>query len=200
MYLGELYDTHITHPYVSSAIADLSSLPPMLVQVGGSETLRDEGTLLAQRAALAGVDVQLQHWGHGTHVAQAFVSTPLSIAAIKAMGEWNKEQAEAEHADFSSIDKLLEAAWETRRMKAEKKGEPIRESVQQVTQEPAWIFDGVKKDAPEILLRSNAHEDFKKAVEELKGARATNVTTIFEPRRNPAAPGVIGKVRGMLHL
>lgn len=172
----------------------------MLVQVGGAETLRDEGTLLAQRAALAGVDVQLQHWGHGAHVAQAFVSSPLSVAAIKAMGEWSKQQKPATSADFTSIDKLLEEAWETRRIMAEKKGEPIRESTEQAIRAPAYIFDGVKKAAPEITLRDTAHPELKKAVEDLKASRPTEVTTIFEPRKNPEAAGLIGKVRGVLHL
>lgn len=172
----------------------------MLVQVGGAETLRDEGSLFAQRAALAGVDVQLQQWGHGTHVAQAFVSSALSVAAIKAMGAWSKDQKAPQSADFTSVDKLLEEAWETRRAKAEKKGEPIKEEVQQAVRAPAYIFEGIKKAGPEIKLRETAHADFKKAVEELKKSSPPEVTTVFEPRRNPEAPGLISKVRGILHL
>lgn len=49
----------LDHPLVSPIHADLSGLPPMLVQAGGAELLLSEAQLLAERARQAGVDVTL---------------------------------------------------------------------------------------------------------------------------------------------
>lgn len=47
----------ITNPYVSPLFGNFEGLPPMLIQCGDAECLRDEGTLLAHKASLAGVQV-----------------------------------------------------------------------------------------------------------------------------------------------
>ena len=47
----------ITHPYVSPLFGDFTGFPPLLIQCGDAECLRDEGTLLAHKASLAGVQV-----------------------------------------------------------------------------------------------------------------------------------------------
>ena len=58
-YLGEEgMDKYLTHPYASPLFGDFEGLPPMLVQCGDAEVLRDEVTLLAHKATLAGVHVQ----------------------------------------------------------------------------------------------------------------------------------------------
>lgn len=58
LYLGpENHDALVTNGLVSPAAADLAELPPLLIQAGGNEVLRDCITLLAQRASTAGVDV-----------------------------------------------------------------------------------------------------------------------------------------------
>ena len=68
LYLGDNYDKYLTHPYICSSIADLSGLPPLLIQCGGAEVLRDEDSLLAQRASAAGVDVTHEIFDGGIHV------------------------------------------------------------------------------------------------------------------------------------
>jgi acetyl esterase/lipase len=57
-YLGEHMEKYLTHPYASPLFGDFSGLPPMLIQAGDAEVLRDEITLLAYKASLAGVKVR----------------------------------------------------------------------------------------------------------------------------------------------
>ncbi len=62
------------HPLISPMFADLQGLPPMLIQVGSHEALRDEVLLFAAKARGANVPVEL-HVGKGMfHVWQAFSS------------------------------------------------------------------------------------------------------------------------------
>ena len=57
-YLGpERMRKYMTHPYASPLFGDFRGLPPLLVQSGDCEVLRDEITLLAHKATLAGVKV-----------------------------------------------------------------------------------------------------------------------------------------------
>lgn len=58
-------------PYASPIHADLSGLPPLLVQVGDAEVLLDDSTRLAERATAAGVAVTLEVWPEMIHVFQA---------------------------------------------------------------------------------------------------------------------------------
>lgn len=67
-YLGENVDKYITHPYASPLFGDFKGLPPMLIQYGDAEVLRDEITLLVHKAKLAGVEVLLPHLFHSTHL------------------------------------------------------------------------------------------------------------------------------------
>ncbi|QYC41512.1 Monoterpene epsilon-lactone hydrolase [Nonomuraea coxensis DSM 45129] len=72
----EVYRTHYlgrqdpSTPTASPALADLTGLPPLLVQAGSNELLLDDAVLLAARAAAADVDVTLQVWGGLPHVFQ----------------------------------------------------------------------------------------------------------------------------------
>jgi epsilon-lactone hydrolase len=58
------------HPKASSLFADLTGLPPLLMQVGGDEVLFDDSRILAERARLAGVDVTFQAFDGMWHVFQ----------------------------------------------------------------------------------------------------------------------------------
>jgi len=58
----------------SPIFADLTGLPPLLVQVGSHEILLDDATRLAARAAAADVAVTLQVTPQVPHVFQAFAS------------------------------------------------------------------------------------------------------------------------------
>lgn len=57
-YLGEHMEKYLTHPYASPLFGDFKGLPPLLIQAGEVEVLRDEITLLAHKASLAGVEVR----------------------------------------------------------------------------------------------------------------------------------------------
>lgn len=61
-------------PLAAPLYADLSGLPPLLIQVGTAETLLDDSTRLAERARKAGVAVSLETWEDMIHVWQAFAS------------------------------------------------------------------------------------------------------------------------------
>jgi epsilon-lactone hydrolase len=54
-------------PLVSPIRADLTGLPPLLVQVGSAETLLDDALRVAARAADADVRVTLEVWPHMIH-------------------------------------------------------------------------------------------------------------------------------------
>jgi acetyl esterase/lipase len=60
---------------LSPVFADLTGLPPLLVQAGSHEILLDDATRLAARAAAADVAVTLQVTPQVPHVFQAFAST-----------------------------------------------------------------------------------------------------------------------------
>jgi epsilon-lactone hydrolase len=57
-------------PLASPLYGELAGLPPLLVQTGGNEQLRDDGIRLAERARTAGVDVTLEVIDGGVHIWQ----------------------------------------------------------------------------------------------------------------------------------
>jgi monoterpene epsilon-lactone hydrolase len=59
-------------PLVSPLYADLTDLPPLLIQVGDRETVLDDSVMLADKARAAGVRVDLQVWDGMIHVFQIF--------------------------------------------------------------------------------------------------------------------------------
>lgn len=76
-------------PLASPCFADLSGLPPMLIQVGSEECLLSDSILLAERAGAAGVKVQLETWPEMTHVWHLFHDYLTSArAAISGIANW----------------------------------------------------------------------------------------------------------------
>ena len=59
-------------PLASPLYADLTGLPPTLIQVGDAETLLDDSTRLANLLDAAGVEVELDVWDKMIHVWQLF--------------------------------------------------------------------------------------------------------------------------------
>src|SRR6266404_3914139 len=59
-------------PLAAPLYADLSGLPPLLVQVGAAETLLDDALRLAKAAGAADVRVELQIWPEMVHVWHLF--------------------------------------------------------------------------------------------------------------------------------
>lgn len=104
-YLGKSgISRYLTHPYASPLFGDLSGLPPMLIQSGDSEVLRDEITLLAHKATLSGTQVTHELYEDMVHVFQMFTWLPAAKAAIASAGRWCRvtlptiEQHEAERS------------------------------------------------------------------------------------------------------
>ena len=71
LYLGE---TDATDPLVSPIFADLTGLPPLLIQAGSHEVLLDDATGLAVKAAADDVAVILDITSGVPHVFQAFAA------------------------------------------------------------------------------------------------------------------------------
>ncbi|HVA79841.1 MAG TPA: alpha/beta hydrolase fold domain-containing protein, partial [Candidatus Binataceae bacterium] len=64
-------------------------LPPMLIQVGDAEILRDDATRVAARAKAAGVNVELEVWPEMVHVWQVFAKIlPEGQQAIDKIGAY----------------------------------------------------------------------------------------------------------------
>lgn len=86
MYLG---DRDPRTSLAAPLYADLQGLPPLLIQVGSSETLLDDSTRLAERAKAAGVGVTLEVWEDRVHVWQLFAPIlPEGQQAIEHIGEF----------------------------------------------------------------------------------------------------------------
>ena len=82
-YLGE---ADAADPRASPALADLTGLPPLLIQVGAEEVLLDDARRLAERARACAVDATLQVWPDMIHVWQMFAAMlPQGDAAIDAI-------------------------------------------------------------------------------------------------------------------
>lgn len=91
-YLGpEGLGSYLTHPYASPLFGDLHGLPPMLIQSGDSEVLRDEITLLAHKLTLSGVQVTHELYEDMVHVFQMFTWLPATQAAINSVGRWVRQ-------------------------------------------------------------------------------------------------------------
>lgn len=72
-----------THPEVSPLFADFRGFPPLFLQAGSSEILRDEATRTAQKAHAAGVHVELELWPETPHVFQLAPFLPEAALAVE---------------------------------------------------------------------------------------------------------------------
>lgn len=91
-YLGET--ASVSDPLVSPLHAELAGLPPLFIQVGTDELFLSDSTRFADRAALAGVEVQLHVWAGMVHAWPLFhFALPASgAAAISEAGAWIARQ------------------------------------------------------------------------------------------------------------
>jgi epsilon-lactone hydrolase len=81
-------------PLAAPLYADLTGLPPLLIQVGTAETLMDDSTRIAERARKAGVKVTLRPWENMVHVWHLFA--PMldeGQQAIEEAGEFIRTHA-----------------------------------------------------------------------------------------------------------
>lgn len=84
------------NPLASPVFADLSDLPPLLIQVGGSEPFYDDSLLLESAAKKAGVGTEMEIWEQMFHVWH-YYHPMLSEGrqAISHIGEFVKEKISA---------------------------------------------------------------------------------------------------------
>ncbi len=86
-------------PLAAPLYADLTGLPPLLIQAGAAEMLLDNSTLLAEKAKAAGVDVTLEVWDEMIHVWQLFAAMlPEGQQAIDRIGEFVRQHTGAKAA------------------------------------------------------------------------------------------------------
>lgn len=99
---------YLTHPYVSPLFGDMTGLPPLLIQAGDAEVLRDEITLLAHKASLAGVSVEHEIFEDCVHVFQAFLFLEASRKALQSQRHFIKYRLpqlnKPKNMDFGEID------------------------------------------------------------------------------------------------
>lgn len=84
-YLGPNIDMYLMHPYVSPLFGEMNGLPPMLIQTGDAERLRDENVLFAHKCALAGVPIRSEIYEDCVHVFQFFLFLEASRKAFQSM-------------------------------------------------------------------------------------------------------------------
>ena len=73
---------------VSPLFGDMQGLPPLLIHVARGEFLEQDSLQLQQRAAAAGVSVELRMFDDAFHVFQIFTHLPESQDALKDIGEF----------------------------------------------------------------------------------------------------------------
>ncbi|MFO0817028.1 MAG: alpha/beta hydrolase fold domain-containing protein [Pirellulales bacterium] len=86
-YLGE---TDPRNPWASPVFGDFRGLPPILIQAGEQEMLRDDSIRVAKKARADGVPVTLEIWPGMMHVFQ-IRGVPESGEAVRRMGQFIKE-------------------------------------------------------------------------------------------------------------
>jgi acetyl esterase/lipase len=69
-------------PEVSPLFADFDGFPPLFLQAGSSEMLRDEAVRAAEKAHAAGVDVELEIWPEVPHAFQIAEFLPEAALAV----------------------------------------------------------------------------------------------------------------------
>lgn len=91
-YLG---NTDSRHPLASPIEANLSNLPPILIQVGSEEILLSDSVTLAERAGAANVEVSLEIWPKMFHVFQYYYyRLKQGQDAIDRIGAWIQEKTQ----------------------------------------------------------------------------------------------------------
>jgi acetyl esterase/lipase len=79
-------------PHASPLYGDPTGLPPILLQVGSDEILRDDSTRMAERLRAGGCDVTLEVWPRMPHVWHAFAPVmPEATRAIRRIGAFMNE-------------------------------------------------------------------------------------------------------------
>lgn len=79
-------------PLASPLLADLSGMPPALVQIGDLDPLLDDSLLMAERWRAAGAEADLAVWPGGVHGFDMFDKPahglPIALEAQAAVADW----------------------------------------------------------------------------------------------------------------
>ncbi|HEY4095505.1 MAG TPA: alpha/beta hydrolase [Baekduia sp.] len=70
---------------------DLAGLPPLLIQVGTSEAIRDDGRRYADAASAAGVAVSFEQWDGMVHLWHGFPYLPEAVDAVERIAAFFAE-------------------------------------------------------------------------------------------------------------
>jgi acetyl esterase/lipase len=90
----------VDDPVVNPLVADLSGLPPMLVQTATGDLVLPESRLLTERAQEHGVDARLELYTADTHVFHVFWSfLPEAADALQQAGGFIRAQLETGRAE-----------------------------------------------------------------------------------------------------
>ncbi|GAA5934279.1 alpha/beta hydrolase [Sporobolomyces koalae] len=197
-------DQDLVHPYVSpSIVGSLEGLPPLIVLAGGSETLRDEITMLVHRAAADGVEVRHEVYEGGVHVFVAVMERGMGKKAIENIATWASNLNSTSQSTIDAIENRTEWDRIGDRLKAdytvkqEKDTKTTRSNPARPESE-RFVYEEMVEDAPRVKLRDQAHPEARKALEELsKNPPRSGITTIVRTRKNPEYNGGI---LGRLHL
>ena len=77
------------NPYASPLYGDPAGLPPVLIQVGSDEALRDDAVRMAEKLRAANPTSELEVWPHMPHVWQAYTPVlPEARAAVADIGDF----------------------------------------------------------------------------------------------------------------
>jgi monoterpene epsilon-lactone hydrolase len=80
------------NPCASPLFADYAGFPPLLIYVSDNEVLRDDGIRVAEKAAKAGVQTELQVWRGQPHVWPLFVPRlPEAVIVVDEMAAFCKK-------------------------------------------------------------------------------------------------------------
>ena len=74
---------------------DLAGLPPLLIQVGDHEVMRDDAIAFAEKATAASVDVTLEVWPYMVHLWHNFFYLPDAQQALDRIGQFIEERTSA---------------------------------------------------------------------------------------------------------
>lgn len=89
-YIGKQGDP--SDPLASPIEGDLTRMPPILVHVGGSETVLGDSELLLDRAARAGTDVKVEIWPGMIHHFQVFPELTEASQSLRQIGAYLREK------------------------------------------------------------------------------------------------------------
>jgi monooxygenase len=106
--LGRLADAYLAgadpaQPLASPLLADLAGLPPLLVHVGESEALRDDALRLADKARVAGVQVELNVFDGVPHVWQLIWRLPEARRSVRDAARFLRTASAADGAQFEDV-------------------------------------------------------------------------------------------------